>query len=493
MTDAHFVQMTRRQIEDGIWFESTLREWRRGRVGLVSVTPESSGDSELRAAVETMLNSNGTYQRGDRAVIHARPSALALGCETAQALVERGVSCQVILGMVSLGAEINQLLQAAHDAAREATTTLPGAERGSSATPRPGPIGQRFDPASADPAILAGVEACYRSLLAPIQEGGRGHWVVPMGTSPDPATAHVPGVDFYAKVVGRALAPIGQLRVDGRLLSHDIWLDPSQLDVDRLNEHLPPEKAWTLPEWRSLVFKSMAVGADELRAIALGIEAVELTIHASRKGGRLQYRREDGTDIVYEVRDRPVILDCGHVGVNSLAGTTEYHSRITNQPTTEVFVAPIEDSMRGVIVFQIPERTIHGVIHAPYRIEVRAGRVVRVEAPDEESVRILRHYTGLEPYDRKPLGGDAEDAFRMRATIAEMAIAGFNPALQTAIENGRLRPVTGLVLTDEKLGDHVAFGSNDQFKGATPSTYRQEHVEHTDFVGGTRRDMRRLG
>jgi hypothetical protein len=78
----------------------------------------------------------------------------------------------------------------------------------------------------------------------------------------------------------------------------------------------------------------------------------------------------------------------------------------------------------------------------------------------------------------------------MRRIIAEMAIAGFNPAMASEIESGRLRPVTGLVLTDEKLGDHQAFGSNDQFRGVTPSSYRGEHVEHTDFVGGVARMMR---
>ena len=78
-----------------------------------------------------------------------------------------------------------------------------------------------------------------------------------------------------------------------------------------------------------------------------------------------------------------------------------------------------------------------------------------------------------------------------------MAIAGFNPAMLPHIQSGRLRPVTGLVLTDEKLGDHQAFGSNDQFNGNTPSTYKgqngDEHVEHTDFVGSTKRHMEYKG
>jgi len=143
-----------------------------------------------------------------------------------------------------------------------------------------------------------------------------------------------------------------------------------------------------------------------------------------------------------------------------------------------------------VIVYPIPERTVHGVIRAPYRIETRDGRVTGVEAPDEESRRILRHYTGLAPYDGRPLSGDAAEAFELRRVIAEMAIAGFNPVMRPEIENGRLRPVTGLVLLDEKVGDHQAFGSNDQFMGRVPSAFGSEHVEHTDIVGGIARVMR---
>jgi leucyl aminopeptidase (aminopeptidase T) len=279
------------------------------------------------------------------------------------------------------------------------------------------------------------------------------------------------------------------MRNDGRILSHDIWLYPSALDVERLNEGLPAERRWTIEEWRSLTFRSMAVPAETLRRLALDIEAVRLTIQASRQGGALRYTREDGTDFTYRVQGRPVILDCGAVGMNALGDTTPYRAAITNQPTTEVYVAPIEDSMDGVIVYKQPQRTVHGVIRAPYRIEVRAGRVTAVTAPDADSERILRNYTGLEPFDRKELAGAEAEAFGLRRVIAEAAIAGFNPVMMPEIDSGRLRPVTGLVLTDEKLGDHQAFGSNDQFMGATPSSAGGEHVEHTDFVGTIDRRM----
>jgi hypothetical protein len=467
MSDARLLHLPFDRVKDGSWLEEARAAWQRGDVGLVLVEPEPTADSELRAAVATMLESNGSYRRGDRAVIHARAAALDMGCETAVQLRARGIEATVVFGMASLGRELAVLVEAARARAGQG-----GSEGGDPATPN-----------------LDGVTACYRSLLAPIEQEGRGHWIVPIGTAPDPDPAHVPAIDLFMKAAGRGLAPIGPMRNDGRILSHDIWLYPSALDVERLNEGLPAERRWTIEEWRSLTFRSMAVPAETLRRLALDIEAVRLTIQASRQGGALRYTREDGTDFTYRVQGRPVILDCGAVGMNALGDTTPYRAAITNQPTTEVYVAPIEDSMDGVIVYKQPQRTVHGVIRAPYRIEVRAGRVTAVTAPDADSERILRNYTGLEPFDRKELAGAEAEAFGLRRVIAEAAIAGFNPVMMPEIDSGRLRPVTGLVLTDEKLGDHQAFGSNDQFMGATPSSAGGEHVEHTDFVGTIDRRM----
>jgi len=483
MSEPRFLTVTREQAVAGSWFEAARAAWTRGEIGLVRIEPAASEDAELRQAIATMLDSNGSYEPGDRAVIHARHAAIEMGCETAHQLRERGIEATIVLGLSSLGPEVQSLIDLACRAAERAGKG-PAAPSSSES-----PEASTRDFSRLDPAILEGIASGYRALIAPLETAGRGHWIVPVGTAPDPDPTHVPALDFYTQVAGRALAPIGVLRNDGRIRSHDIWLCPSPLDVERLNEGLPVDQHWTLDEWRSLAFRSMAVSGEELRRLALEIEGVHLTIEASRHGGLLSYAREDGTEFTYRVKDRPVILDCGSVGVHSLGGTTEYRSAITNQPTTEVFVAPIEDSLTGVIVYPIPERTVHGTIQPPYRIEVRDGRVIGVEAPDDESRKILRHYTGVEPYDGRSLSGAAHEAFLMRQVIAEKAIAGFNPAMLPAIRSGRLRPVTGLVLTDEKLGDHQAFGANDQFMGATPSAYRDEHVEHTDFVGTIDRVM----
>ncbi len=474
MESPGFIEVSRSQVEDGSWLESAIEAWRSGKTVPVRVKPEPSEDSALERAIKTMLQTNGSYEMGDRVVIHTRPSAIEMACEAAHQLLAQDCDVIVLMGFGSLPKELDKLLRAA--------------AVGAGVAPRP----EQVDVTTLQPSLLDPLVAAYLEILEAIESGGRGHWIVPIGSTPDPDTAFVPGLQFYGKMASKALAPIGALRAEGKLKSHDVWFNPTQLDVDRLNEGLPEAEKWGLDEWRRTVFEAMAVPAEDLRRLAFEIEAVNLLVEASRTGRRIRYERDDGTDITFAVTNRPVILDCGSVGVNSLGGTTESVSRITNQPTTEVFTAPLEDSMDGVIVYTQPERTMLGVINSPYRIEVREGKVVSVDAPDEESRKILRNYTGLEPYDGKPMEGEEKEAFLLRRVIAEMAIAGFNPAFIPHIQSGRLRPVTGLVLLDEKLGDHQAFGANDQFQGKTPSTLGNHRVEHTDFVGSIERRVRLL-
>ena len=460
------IHVSTSDIKTGAWYDRCFREWSDGNVDLVTVEPEPSGDPELRKAIDTMLDSTNAYEPGDTAIIHTRLQSVDMAGEAAFALRDRGVTSNVVLGMVSLDEELAQLLKAVY---------------------------KTDDLAGADASGLAGVMDGYRAFLEPIGRNGRGHWLLAYPASKDPRPENTQAVNVFKKVAEKGLADVGAYREDGRIKSHDIWFYPTAIDVERLNDGLPANRQWTLEEWRNVIFKAMAVSADELEHCAMNIDAVQLTIEASLRGGTLRYRRDDGTDFTYRVEGRPVLLDCGKVGNNSLGGTTPQIARITNHPPTEAFCSPLEQSMNGTIVYMQPLLTPLGVIEAPYIIYVSGGRVLKVEATDKTSEKILREYTGLEPFDSKPFkNGDERDAFYMRGTVAEMAIAGFNPVTEPYIRAGRLRPVVGNLLIDEKAGDHQAFGSNDIFGGTTPSSYKGEHVEHTDFIGSIQRRLELL-
>jgi hypothetical protein len=103
MSDARFLHLPLATLQDGSWLDHARAAWLRGDVGLILVEPQPTDDGELRTAIATMLESNGSYRPGDRAVIHARPAALEMGCETAMQLRARGIEATVVSKEVSSG------------------------------------------------------------------------------------------------------------------------------------------------------------------------------------------------------------------------------------------------------------------------------------------------------------------------------------------------------------------------------------------------------
>lgn len=247
---------------------------------------------------------------------------------------------------------------------------------------------------------------------------------------------------------------------------------------------MPPEKHWSLDEWIGVVFRAMAVSGEELQRIALSRADVQILMKAVNNGQSVRYTRDNGTDVTFSVYNRPLILDRGRIGDNILAGPIIKMPPLTNQPTTEVFIAPIEDSMNGTLVYTVPLRRELGIIRPTYKIHVKDGKVYLVEA-DEVSKRLIDYYTGQKQISDRAFTPDEAEAFALQRTIAEFAIGGFNPAFFPYLENGRLLPVVGEGLIDEKLGPHQAFGANTLIAGSlgkTPSSYKGVHVDHTDFV-----------
>lgn len=144
---------------------------------------------------------------------------------------------------------------------------------------------------------------------------------------------------------------------------------------------------------------------------------------------RLHLRSGLGTDLIFDVRDRPFVSDL-----------KASFDRCVNLPCGEVYCAPVEGSAEGVLVCDGPIGG-DGVPPMPVRIEIRRGRAESIVCDDlvwqERIERNFKHDDGA-------------------AMVCEVGM-GLNPGAR----------LVGRMLEDEKAlrTAHVAFGSNEGFPG----------------------------
>lgn len=189
------------------------------------------------------------------------------------------------------------------------------------------------------------------------------------------------------------------------------WASGAMLDPDRVAEDL-------------LVPAEVAVHTARMAAALHGGSAVHLTA-------------PNGTDLHFSMSGREVHQETGRYGRPGEYG---------NLPGGEVFVAPLEESAEGVVVFDLSLGDIP--LDRPVRVRFRSGRAVEVEGGSAAAEL------------RRRISGD-----RWLGVIGEFGL-GANPAI---------RP-SGRVTLDEKvLGTvHVALGGNQAFGGRNPG---EQHLD----------------
>lgn len=150
----------------------------------------------------------------------------------------------------------------------------------------------------------------------------------------------------------------------------------------------------------------------------------------------------DGTDLRFSLDGRAALVDDGHLNV----------------PGGEVFTSPVEDSLEGEILFDVPSHSTDGLVEA-IRLRFERGAVVEASAA-----------TG-EPALQRALATD--DGARR---AGEFGI-GCNPGITRAMRN---------VLFDEKMAGtiHLALGAGFPQLGG-----RNESALHWDLI----KDLRRGG
>lgn len=327
-----FIDINVKDIKENSWFERVNYEWKKGELVIPRIVPEPSGNQNIGRIINTMIDSNGSYKSGDYVVINTNLTSVDMACETAFVLSERGVKSDILLRMTDLSSELEELMETVY----------------------------RKDLVSANVQGLTYLIEAYKSILELISRDKNSHWIVFLNNTSDalPGNTHVIGL--YKKALSKGFVNLANLERLGAIKSHDMWFYPTELDIKRLNKFLLEDKSWILDEWRNFVFDSMSISTDELRKRALDIESINLIIEASLRGGILRYTSNNGTDFRYSVQGRSVILDGGRIGNNSLEGTSSFYARVTNQPTTEVLVAPIEDSANGILVYDVPKIMTNG-------------------------------------------------------------------------------------------------------------------------------------
>jgi leucyl aminopeptidase (aminopeptidase T) len=127
-----------------------------------------------------------------------------------------------------------------------------------------------------------------------------------------------------------------------------------------------------------------------------------------------------------------------------------------NLPTGEVLVGPVETSMQGTLVCDLAFGGGTGSLKKPIRIEVKNGRVMKIDSEDKEVLKLVEQTQATD---------------EMAKHVGEFAI-GLNPKARIVKE----------FLESEKIGNaiHVAFGNNTDYPGVVANN----SGTHQDFLVG---------
>lgn len=149
------------------------------------------------------------------------------------------------------------------------------------------------------------------------------------------------------------------------------------------------------------------------------------------------------TDLLSKAKTAKIIKE-GHIlqmwlenrkGIPS-TGIYKNPGEAGNLPSGEAYIAPKEDSAYGSMIIDGSMVGV-GILKSPLYIEVKDGKLVKLEGEDAHKLQIL--------FDNEN-----------NATLGELGI-GTNPAAR----------LTGVILEDEKIYGtvHIAFGTNTSFGG----------------------------
>ena len=227
--------------------------------------------------------------------------------------------------------------------------------------------------------------------------------------------------------------------VAAAMLACDVLIAPTTKSVSHTEARRAAcergTRAATMPQiTEDMLVRTMAADYEQVRKLS-GAVAEALTA-----GSNVHITSQAGTDVTLGIEGRSGISDDGDITAPGGFG---------NLPAGEGFIAPVEGTTTGRIVFDGTIWPI-GRLDEPLAVDIEAGYIVDMSGPAADEFRVT-----LEPHGR--------EAF----AVAELGI-GTNEAAR----------LTGNVLEDEKiLGTiHVAFGDNHAFGGTVRVSSHQDGV-----------------
>lgn len=177
------------------------------------------------------------------------------------------------------------------------------------------------------------------------------------------------------------------------------------------------------------ITEAMMLGSVNVNYVEMQNSA-ESILKFLKDAKQIHITTDEGTDLFLGVKGRPFVSDVGVIKPGEMS----------NLPCGEIYCAPLETEVNGVVVFNASVGDI-GILETPLKVYLENGRVMEFDSDDKNLVNKI---TELQKVD--------EDSM----VIGELGI-GINPKAC----------ITGNMLEDEKaLGTaHLAFGNNADFPG----------------------------
>ena len=191
------------------------------------------------------------------------------------------------------------------------------------------------------------------------------------------------------------------------------------------------------------VYQNAVIHSDDA-----AIAAHQARFAAALRGATIRVTSPAGTDISFAVGDRDIIQQNGDASAARMRRGAPFLDREVEVPPGAVRVAPVEDSINGVVVYPFSAWNGHTVVNA--RLTYQAGRITAVDA-DQGAEHVRAELDGAPAESR---------AFR------EFAL-GFNPLLSVAAANGSWIPYFGYGAGVVRLG----IGNNSELGGNVAGSY----------------------